>query len=86
MIMSFLSKRISLFILGITALFCSRAMFLFLDDPEGPNLLIVFVMAIALYVPSFIVFSRYSDRKAVNFLLAFLVQIVEMICLSLLLK
>lgn len=46
------SKKISLVILGITAILTSRSMFALFDDPEGPNLLVVFVMAVILYVPS----------------------------------
>lgn len=47
--MYFKSKRISLLILGLTAILCSRAMFVFIDDPEGPNLLVVMVMAAIIY-------------------------------------
>ncbi len=47
--MYFKSKRISLIILGLTSMVCSRAMFWFFDDPEGPNLLIVTGMAAVLY-------------------------------------
>lgn len=37
-------------ILGIVALICSRVIFMFIDDPEGPNLLIVFGLAVPIYV------------------------------------
>jgi hypothetical protein len=47
--MDFKSKNISLVILGITALLCSRISFYFFNDPEGPNLLIVVVLAIAIF-------------------------------------
>jgi len=40
--------------LGITALTCSRTLFFLFHDPEGPNLLIVTVLAMLLYVASFI--------------------------------
>lgn len=49
----FKSKKISLVILGATAILCSRALFFFFNDPEGPNLLIVGGLAIAIYFLSF---------------------------------
>ena len=45
-------KKTSLVILGVTALLCSRALFLFFNDPEGPNLLVVTVMAAIIYLLS----------------------------------
>ncbi len=50
--MNFNSKKISLFTLGITSLVCSRAMFSFFNDPEGPNLLIVVGLAVIVYLIS----------------------------------
>jgi hypothetical protein len=50
------SKRGSLLIMGITALICSRALFALFNDPEGPNLLVVVVMAAILYLASLAVF------------------------------
>jgi hypothetical protein len=47
--MSLMSKKTSLVILGITALICSRVMFVFFNDPEGPNLVVVVGMAAILY-------------------------------------
>lgn len=55
--MYFKSKKISLLILGVTAFVCARAMFYFIDDPEGPNLLIVTVLAIILYMLSLATYS-----------------------------
>jgi hypothetical protein len=52
--MQFTSTKKSLLLLGITALTCSRTLFFFFHDPEGPNLLIVTVLAMLLYVASFI--------------------------------
>lgn len=43
-------KKIPLFVLGVLALMCSRVTFLFINDPEGPNLLIVAVSAAIIYV------------------------------------
>jgi len=53
--MSFTTKKKSLLLLGITAFTCSRTLFFLFHDPEGPNLLIVTVLAMILYVASFIV-------------------------------
>jgi len=42
-------KKLPLVLLGIAALVCSRAVFFFINDPEGPNLLIVVVLAAVIY-------------------------------------
>ena len=47
--MYFNSKKISLLMLGATAIICSRMLFFFFNDPEGPNLLIVAAFAMAVY-------------------------------------
>ena len=47
--MNFNSRKTSLIILGITALISSRAMFAFINDPEGPNLLIVVVLGAVVF-------------------------------------
>ncbi len=54
--MYFKSKRISLLILGVTALVCARTMFWFFEDPEGPNLLVVTVMALIIYFLSLVIY------------------------------
>ncbi|MBK0381170.1 hypothetical protein [Mucilaginibacter segetis] len=46
----FRSKRVSLIILAVTAVVCSRLLFFFFKDPEGPNLFVVGVMALLLFV------------------------------------
>ena len=48
------SKKKSLLVLVITAFLCSRTLFFFFHDPEGPNLLIVTALALILYSASFI--------------------------------
>lgn len=58
--MYFKSKKVSLLILGVTALVCSRTMLVSLDDPEGPNLLIVTVMGAVVYFSSLAVYLRNS--------------------------
>lgn len=61
--MYFNSKKTTLLILGITSVICSRVMFVFFDDPEGPNLLIVMVMAVILYAFSFTAYLYYPSIK-----------------------
>ncbi len=69
-----------LIILGITSLVCSRAMFSFINDPEGPNLLVVIVMALILYSISLAVYLRKFSAKLTSskrVLLAILIQVVS---------
>lgn len=72
--MYFKSKKISLIILGITALACSRIMFSLFNDPEGPNLLIVTVLAAVLFFLSLSVFLSKTPAK--KLLLSILLQII----------
>jgi hypothetical protein len=48
------TKKTSLLLLVITAFACSGTLFRLFDDPEGPNLLVVTVLALLLYGASFI--------------------------------
>lgn len=71
------SKNAPLLILGITAVVCSRAMFFFINDPEGPNLLvvlgaatIVYLLSLAAYAPGF---QITGPRRLVS---AILIQIL----------
>ena len=66
--MYFRSKKTSLVILGATALVCSRAMFLFLNDPEGTNLLVVIGMTAIVYFVSLSVFVFNPSIKLLSFL------------------
>jgi len=43
------SKKSALMLLAVPAIICSRMLFFFFHDPEGPNLLIVAVLALILY-------------------------------------
>jgi hypothetical protein len=63
--MYFKSKKIPLLILGATSLVCSRGMFIFFDDPEGPNLLVVTVMALIIYLLSMMVYLRTISPRSV---------------------
>ena len=77
--MYFKSKKNSLLILGITSVICSRTMFSFFNDPEGPNLLIVVVMAAIIYAVSWVVYVHYPPKNQVGFkrlLLGIFVQII----------
>jgi hypothetical protein len=59
--MHFDFKKSSLLILAITAVACSRMMFAFFHDPEGPNLLVVAGMAAVIYLMSSAVYlSNFS--------------------------
>lgn len=64
-----ISKKASLFLLAVTAIAFSRTMFLFFNDPEGPNLLVVIGMAVILYVPSLALFLPKSQSAGFEKLL-----------------
>jgi hypothetical protein len=73
----FTSKKTSLIILGITSLVFSRLMFWFFNDPEGPNLLIVVVMAAILYLLSWVVYLFTPSTTGLKrLLLAIFIQII----------
>lgn len=67
-----------LLIVSITALACSRSVFFFFDDPEGPNLLVVMVMAIAIYFLSLRIHSLFlfASPKRLFCLRVVFIQIV----------
>ena len=81
-----MSQTISLTILAITSLICSRVMFLFFNDPEGPNLLVVVGMAFIIFIPSLFVllFSSVSSYTK-KLLFSIFVEIVVTICIYFLL-
>ena len=62
--MSLPSKRTSILLLGITALSCSRTLFFAFQDPEGPNLFIVTVLALILYAASLLAWKLVSTTSA----------------------
>ncbi len=79
--MNFKSKYTPLIILGISSVLCSRSMFYFIDDPEGPNLLVVFVMASIIYFLSSTIykygpFPRVLKKIPLVILLQLIVTIV----------
>ncbi len=79
--MNISSKQTSLLVLCITAFICSRLVFVFIDDPEGPNLLIVTVAALILYLFSVTVFGL-KGTVVKKFWLALGIQILIMVSLS----
>jgi hypothetical protein len=72
----FTATRTSLLLLGITALASSRTLFFLFHDPEGPNLLIVTVLAMMLYVASFIVWRFIPATIAKKLILAICTQVL----------
>ena len=59
------AKKTSVFLLLlITAFVLSRALFFFFHDPEGPNLLIVTVLALIIYGASFIAWKFIPATSA----------------------
>jgi hypothetical protein len=66
----FKSKKISLVVLAVTAIICSRMLFFFFNDAEGPNLLVVGGMALVVYVLSSLAYifspSKMKDIKRLS--------------------
>lgn len=56
-------KKVALFILLIISFTVSRFVFFLVDDPEGPNLLIVTVLAMLIFVPISLVYLKVSKIK-----------------------
>jgi hypothetical protein len=69
------SHNLYRFILAITAVVASRVMFAFFDDPEGPNLLIVAVLAGVLYGISLLAY-RLSPLPATKLPYAIFIQVL----------
>jgi hypothetical protein len=67
--MHYISKKTSLIILAITSMMSSRAMFWAFQDPEGPNLLIVTVMAAIVYALSLAAYFFAFSSKGLKRLL-----------------
>jgi uncharacterized membrane-anchored protein len=55
--MKFKLKKTTLFVLGIISVLLSRLTFFLINDPEGPNLLIVTVLAVVIF---FVILSVYK--------------------------
>lgn len=63
----FSSRKISLIILAITSIVFSRALFSFINDPEGPNLLVVVGMSTIVYFLSVLAYLFNSLILESNF-------------------
>lgn len=75
--MIFKSKKVSIAALGIVALVFSRVLFSLFNDPEGPNLLIVLVLAFILYLASLVAYIHIpSANAAKRFWSAIVIQLV----------
>ena len=74
--MFFKLEKTPLLILGITALICSRAMFFFFNDPEGPNLLVVTVMTAIVYFLSLAAAHVFNSAGPKKLLLTIFIQII----------
>jgi hypothetical protein len=75
--MQFNSKKTLLLLLGTTSVVFSRAMFLFFNDSEGPNLLVVIGIAAAVYFLSLAVYLFYSSATDLKRLwVAILIQML----------
>jgi len=64
--MHFKVTKGSLLVLGIRAFCWSRTLFFLFNDPEGPNLLIVTVLALMLFVASFIAWRFIPATTAIK--------------------
>ena len=58
-----ISKKISSLILALASLVLSRTVFFFINDPEGPNLLIVVVLAAIIFA---VVLGIYKIVKSIK--------------------
>jgi hypothetical protein len=56
-------KKVTLFILLIISFTISRLVFFLINDPEGPNLLIVTVLAMLIFVPLSLIYLKASKIK-----------------------
>ena len=70
------SKKVSLLLLVITAFVCSRTLFFLFHDTEGPNLLIVTVLALLLYCASVIAWRFIPATSSKKLLFAICAQLL----------
>jgi hypothetical protein len=56
-------KKAPLFILLIISFAISRLVFFLINDPEGPNLLVVSILAMLIFVPISLVYLKTSKIK-----------------------
>lgn len=82
------SKNTSLIILAVTSVLCSRTIFFFIDDPEGPNLFVVLWMAFVLFALSlttyiFNIFPKLGGLKKLLFAVSMQIVLAVIFCLLL---
>ena len=70
------SKKASLVLLVITAFVCSRSFFYLFHDTEGPNLLIVAVLALLLYCASTIAWKFIPATSTKKLIFAICTQLL----------
>lgn len=73
--MKSMQAKAPLLLLLLTAFVCSRLLFFFIDDPEGPNLLIVTVLASILYSAAFTVWRYFPTTASKKLLVAISAQL-----------
>jgi hypothetical protein len=56
-------KKLPLFVLLIISFAVSRLVFFLINDPEGPNLLVVTVLAMIIFVPISFIYLKISKIK-----------------------
>lgn len=56
-------KKITLIILLVISFAISRFVFFLINDPEGPNLLIVTALAVIIFVPISFIYLKVSKSK-----------------------
>lgn len=77
---TFLQKYKYIFI-ALTSLFLSRLSFYLINDPEGPNLLIVSVAALGLFLISIFIFSLLKNKSVLSKLVvAIVAQALIAVC------
>lgn len=80
--MYFKSKKFSFLLLGFSSFVCSRVFFLLLNDPEGPNLLIVLALAGIMFAISLSVYIfNASISELRRLLLGVCTQVMAVILL-----
>jgi hypothetical protein len=84
--MYFTPKKISFLVLGLTAIVFSRVMFVFFNDPEGPNLLVVMGAAAIVYFLSLAAYAYIPSTNLKRLLLVIFLQIVLVAGLYVVLK
>ncbi len=58
--MHFKPKKVPLLILAIVSLVCSRGFFFWVNDPEGPNLVVVLGLAAIIFIAGLALYALAS--------------------------